>query len=118
MATSGQLIGRAGLIQALGLMQRLLATCVFTFTLAVCGCSSAPRQEAAPFIPVELIPLEQAKTLITSGQVKEIFQPHYGCVVLTLLDGQYLSFEQPHLDWVLTFVEEAGLESKIPVSVE
>ena len=99
-------------------MQRLLATGVFALLLAVCACSSAPRQEAAPVIPVELIPLEQAKTLITSGQVKEIFQPHYGCVVLTLQDGQYLSFEQPHLDWVLTFVAEAGLERKIPISVE
>ncbi|MDR7135731.1 hypothetical protein J2X06_002949 [Lysobacter niastensis] len=99
-------------------MTKFLAICVFVVSLAVCACSSAPAQSIAPVIPVELIPLEQAKTLITSGQVKEIFQPHYGCVVLTLRNGEYLSFEQPHLDWVLTFVEEAGLEKQIPISVE
>ncbi|WP_457097225.1 hypothetical protein [Lysobacter sp. P5_B9] len=99
-------------------MTRLLATCALVLSLAICGCSSAPVQSTAPAIPVELIPLEQAKTLITSGQVKEIFQPHYGCVVLTLQNGEYLSFDQPHLDWVLTFVEEAGLAKQIPISIE
>jgi hypothetical protein len=99
-------------------MTKFLATCVFVLSLAVCACNSAPAQSTAPVIPVELIPLEQAKTLIASGQVKEIFQPHYGCVVLTLHNGEYLSFEQPHLDWVLTFVEEAGLEKQIPISIE
>ena len=93
-------------------MTKLLATCVFVLSLAVCACSSTPAQSTAPVIPVELIPLEQAKTLITSGQVKAIFQPHYGCVVLTLQNGEYLSFEQPHLDWVLTFVEQLDLLSK------
>lgn len=99
-------------------MTRLLAACVFVLSLAVCACSSAPGQRSAPVIPVEVIALDQAKTLITSGKVKEIFQPHHGCVVLTLQSGEYLSFEQPHLDWVLAFVEEAGLARQIPISIE
>jgi hypothetical protein len=107
-----------GPVQVFGLMTKLLAPCVLALSLAICACSSAPAQGTAPVIPVELIPLEQAKTLIASGKVKEIFQPHHGCVVLTLHTGEYLSFEQPHLDWVLSFVEEAGLEEQIPISVE
>lgn len=99
-------------------MTKLFATCVFALSLIVCACSSTPVQSTAPGIPVELISLEQAKTLITSGQVKEIFQPHYGCVVLTLLNDEQLSFEQPHLDWVLTFVEEAGLAKQTPIAIE
>jgi len=99
-------------------MTRPLATVAFVLSLVLCGCSSGPVRSTAPIISVQLIPLERAKDLITSGQVKEIFQPHYGCVVLTLQNGEYLSFEQPHLDWVLTFVEDAGLTKKIAISIE
>ncbi|MDH5828923.1 hypothetical protein QFW80_00090 [Luteimonas sp. M1R5S18] len=82
------------------------------------GCTSVLQTNSAAAVPVEVIPLEQAKALITSGQVKEIFQPHIGCVVLTLQDGQYLSFDQPHLDWILGFLEERGLDKQIAVSME
>jgi hypothetical protein len=99
-------------------MSKFFVTCVLLFSVTLWGCGSTPVQNTAPIIPVELIPLERAQDLITSGQVTEIFQPHRGCVVLTLQNGEYLSFEQPHLDWVLTFVDEAGLTKSISILIE
>ena len=77
------------------------------------GCQTTPPRSEEPDIS-----LESAKELIVSGQVQSIFQPHHGCVVLTLKDGRILTFEQPHLDWVLSFVADSGLSNALPVAVE
>lgn len=106
------------MIQASDRMRKLLATCAFAALLAVCACSSALSRGGDQAIPSSLIPLDQAKALIASGQVKEIFQPHSGCVVLTLQNGKLLSFEQPYLDWVLEFVDDAGLGDSVSTSIE
>ena len=92
------------------LFQLGISACLFILI----GC--ALRASEARFAPD--VTLEEAQALITSGQVVEIFQPHQGCVVLTLKDGRYMSFEQPHLDWVLSYVEENGLSNSISISVE
>jgi hypothetical protein len=99
-------------------MKNIGATGLLISLFWAAGCTSAPQTNSAAAIPVEVIPLEQAKTLIASGQVKEIFQPHVGCVVLTLQDGQYVSFYQPHLDWILGFLKEQGLDKQVLVSTE
>jgi hypothetical protein len=109
---------RVGLTQALGLMKRVIAICLFGFLLSAAGCSSLRQTNTSSAIPVEVIPLEQAKALIVSGQVKEIFQPHVGCVILTLNSGQYLSFDQPHLDWIIGFLQERGLDDEIALYME
>ena len=94
--------------------KRLLPLCLSAWLCIVAGCASHPSATHA----TADISLEQAKRLITSGRVKEIFQPHQGCVLLTLKDGRLLTFDQPHLDWVLSFVEQNGLSDDIPVSLE
>lgn len=106
------------MIQASGRLLKLFAVCVFAASLAVCACSFAPSRGGDQAIPSNLIPPDHAKTLIASGQVKEIFQPHSGCVVLELQDGRYLSFEQPYLDWVLKFVDDAGLGDSVSIYIE
>jgi len=68
--------------------------------------------------PAPVIPLEEAQILITSGQVKEIFQAHEGCVLLTLHNGERRNFHQPYLDWVLDFLNERRLRDEIPLSME
>ena len=83
---------------------------------ALLGCSTQGplvRHNAKPTIS-----LDSAKELIVSGQVQEIFQPHQGCVVLTLKDGKFLTFNQPYLDWILSYVKEHGLAGTIPISME
>lgn len=81
--------------------------------MSCAGCVAAPGPWSEAVVPADLIPLEEARSLIASGQVEEIFQPHVGCVVLTLRDGTYVSFNQPHLDWVLGYLRENDLESKV-----
>ena len=109
---------QGGLTQALGLMEKITAIVLLSFFLSGLGCVSRSQTSTSSAIPVALIPLEQAKSLIVSGQVKEIFQPHIGCVILTLKNGQYLSFDQPHLDWIIGFLQERGLDKDISLSME
>jgi hypothetical protein len=99
-------------------MKIFIVICMLCFLLSAVGCSSLPQANTSSAITVEVIPLEQAKTLILSGQVKEIFQPHVGCVILTLSNGQYLSFDQPHLDWIIGFLRARGLDNEISLSME
>ena len=91
---------------------RLLIAICFASSV---GCQTQPHssENIRPDIS-----LDAAKDLMLSGRVQSIFQPHLGCVVLTLQDGQLLTFEQPHLDWVALFVKEQGLAGVIPVSME
>jgi hypothetical protein len=99
-------------------MTKFIATLI-SLALFSAGCASAPSTSTGAANQTDLIPLEDAKSLIASGQVKEIFQPHLGCVILIMRDGRYLSFDQPHLDWVLDYVRDNGLESKVDgISVE
>lgn len=87
---------------------------VLAMLLVLTGaCASVERRSPEPDLT-----LDEAKTLIRSGAVAEIFQPHQGCVVLTLKNGRLHTFEQPYLDWVLEYVDEAGLRSAIPISME
>jgi hypothetical protein len=81
------------------------------------GCASSPSGLEAKRRGEPTISLEKAQQLMLGGEVAEIFQPHVGCVILTLRDGRLETFEQPHLDWVLAFVREKKLEH-IPVSME
>ena len=102
---------RSGLTQALGLMTKFLVFLVVI--LVVAGCSGSPQvpitQQATSYEAAEEISLERAQELILSRQVREIFQPHVGPVVLTLKDGRRMSFHQPHLDWVVRFRKEHGV---------
>lgn len=79
------------------------------------GCAGTSQISRSPKPDISL---EDAKTLIISGQVREIFQPHQGCVLLTLKDDRLVSFEQPYLDWVLHFVDAQGLSKDIMIGVE
>lgn len=81
--------------------------------VALLGCQTPPARSRSPDIS-----LESAKELILARQVKSIFQPHQGCVLLTMKDGRYLRFEQPHLDWVVSFVADNKLLDVIPVEME
>ena len=92
---------------------RLLLVVLLT---AVAGCVST--ENIAEPNSSELISLDAAKNLITSGQVSQILQPHQGCVLLTLKNGRILTFNQPYLDWVVSFVDKQGLRDTVPVAVE
>ena len=94
-----------------GVMKTVAITLALACAVAAPGCAGVPSSGSAP-APV-LIPLDEARALIPSGQVREIFQPHQGCVILTLRDGRVLAFDQPHLDWVLHYVRDHGLEDRI-----
>jgi hypothetical protein len=59
------------------------------------------------------ISLEQALAMITAGEAKQVFQPHEGCVLLVTRDGRWLSFDQPHLDWILRYVVDNGLRDRL-----
>jgi hypothetical protein len=61
----------------------------------------------------EMIELETAKELIASGQVKEIFQTHSARVMLSTRDGRVSIFDEPYLDWVIHYVSDNGLGSKV-----
>jgi hypothetical protein len=95
---------------------RLLLVVLLTAVGAVVGCVST--EKIAEPDSSELISLDAAKNLITSGQVSQIFQPHHGCVLPTLKNGRILTFNQPYLDWVVSFVDEQGLRDTVPVAVE
>lgn len=88
--------------------------------LALPGCASkSTLSPSSHVIDTSLVSLDEAKRLISAGEVESIFQPHQGCVILTLRDGRILSFNQPHLDWVLEFIHDNGLEGKVGgVSIE
>jgi hypothetical protein len=65
------------------------------------------------------IPLEQALAMIAAGEAREVFQPHHGCVLLITRDDRWLTFDQPHLDWILQYVDDHGLRDKLDrLSVE
>jgi len=86
--------------------------------LALTGCTGKRGMPEFEWDPAPVIPLEEAQILITSGQVKEIFQAHEGCVLLTLHNGERRNFHQPYLDWVLDFLNERRLRDEIPLSME
>ncbi len=95
-------------------MRRLAWTTALFATLALSSaCVHSARQSRAPDLS-----LEEAKALIGSGQVKELFQPHQGCVLLTMKNGTMHTFIQPYLDWVYYYVEQQGLLKSIQVSTE
>ncbi|MGH8083339.1 MAG: hypothetical protein ACREP7_22370 [Lysobacter sp.] len=91
-------------------IQRLVSALLLAILI---GCKTAPSHGQRPEIS-----LDAAKNMIVAGQVQSIFQPHQGCVLLRLKDGRTLTFEQPHLDWVLLFVSDRGLSDVIPIAVE
>ncbi len=90
---------------------RRLALGVLLITLV--GCQASPTRSRSPEIS-----LDEAKELILTRQVKSIFQPHQGCVLLMMKDSRYLRFEQPHLDWVVSFIADNKLLDVIPVEME
>jgi hypothetical protein len=47
---------------------------------------------------------------LLEGRVETLFQPHQGPVSITLKDGSARCFHQPHLDWVLDFIDRNGLK--------
>ena len=83
----------------------------------LCACASAPSSQTQAS-QCQAIPIEDAKTLIGSGRVEGVFQPHVGPVTLLLNDGSARCFEQPHLDWILIHLREQGLEDKITATIE
>ena len=94
-------------------MKGITAACLLSLALLCAGCTSTRPSPVKAAPGTELVSLDEAKSLMVSGQVKEIFQPHVGCVILTLRDGRLLSFDQPYLDWVVHFVRDSKLEGKI-----
>jgi hypothetical protein len=107
---------RVGLTQALGPMRKFFRYFLVILCIALllgCNAKDTMVRSHGPDIT-----LEQAKDLIVSGKVREIFQPHQGCVILTMNDGHLLSFNQPHLDWIYDFVKDKGLLDSVPVSME
>jgi hypothetical protein len=72
------------------------------------GCAGGPPRHASSQVP--LITLEEAKALLLEGRVETLFQPHQGPVSITLKDGSARCFHQPHLDWVLDFIDRNGLK--------
>lgn len=81
------------------------------------ACSSTPRLAAGENTRI-VVDLEEAKRLMLSGQVEEVFQPHHGPTTLLLKGGGSRCFVQPNLDWVLGFLKENQLLDKIPVAME
>lgn len=94
-------------------MQRIGRLSLSLLLAILASCQTTPSGSQVPDIS-----LDAAKELIVAGKVQSIFQPHHGCVVLTLKDGRMLTFEQPYLDWVLSFVSDSGLSNVLPVAVE
>lgn len=81
------------------------------------ACSSLP-ESSGPRDGHIVVSLDEAKRLMSSGEVEEVFQPHQGLVTLMLKDGSARCFDQPHLDWVLSYVKDNGLWDKIVLAVE
>ena len=59
------------------------------------------------------IALGTALAMISAGEAKQIVQAHEGCVVLVTRDDRWLTFDQPHLDWILAYVNDNGLRDRV-----
>jgi hypothetical protein len=58
--------------------------------------------------PEEVIPWEQARSIILGGQVKQVFQLHSQKVILVLEDDQIVETYEPALDDVFAVIDECG----------
>ncbi|MGO1070648.1 hypothetical protein [Lysobacter sp. CA199] len=96
-------------------IRRLVLCALMAFAAA---CSSMPKAEPPRQDVRVVVSLDEAKRLMLSGQVEELFQPHQGPTTLMLKDGGSRCFVQPHLDWVFTFLKENGLQDKIAAGLE
>ena len=82
--------------------------------LVLCACARTPVvADPRAGHGRDHIPLEQALAMISAGEVRQIAQPHEGCVVLVTRDGRWLTFDQPHLDWILNYVNDNGLRDRV-----
>lgn len=59
-------------------------------------------------VEAESVSWEQARTLILSGQVAQIFQLHNLTVTLALKDGRVVTTREPAIDDVFAVVEDCG----------
>lgn len=82
--------------------------------LVLCACARTPVvTDPRAGHGRDHIALETALAMISAGEVRQIAQPHEGCVVLVTRDGRWLTFDQPHLDWILSYVNDNGLRDRI-----
>jgi hypothetical protein len=96
----------------------ILALLFAALSLPSCRHASGPARESSPRIDTEQVSLEEAKRLIHSGEVKWALQPHQGPVLLRMQDDRWFCFDQPHLDWIIGYLDQHGLSDTFPLAIE
>lgn len=96
----------------------ILALLLAALSLSSCRHVSGLPRESSPWINTEQVSIEEAKRLIHSGEVKWALQPHQGPVLLRMQDDRWFCFDQPHLDWIIGYLDEHGLSDTFPLMIE
>jgi hypothetical protein len=75
----------------------------------VSGCSLTRTTRETP----EVITKEEVISLLHSGRVRGVFQPHFGHVSIDLKDGTTKWYDQEKLDWIIEYIYRHNLQGEL-----